>query len=409
MAPPGRHVLSLEVLLTPYAPPGRLAGSPEPRRWLELFADALRAGLPRVDRRLAGDDPRRLRARVPPPRRPRRQLRRRPARRAAQPRPRADPLRDRRARASTSPARRRSPAPASGAPAAATAPPSCSTAHADACIRAFAHRSARGGRTHSMASAGPPTGGGAVAWSATMLAGSISLGRLAGAPLRIHWSAVLVGRRCSAPRLVRRLGVVARRRRGRRLLRLDPRPRGRPRRRRPPLRRRHDVDRAVGARRHGPPRARADARRGPRAGSPPPARWPAWPSASPAIGAAFAPARARRARSTSSRVLGLARRRQRRCSASSTCCPAPRSTAAASCGPCAGRSTATATGRCARPATPGGSSAGRSARSASWLMLDRPATALCSPSPACSSPSTPGPRSPTPTSASASTASRSAS
>jgi beta-carotene ketolase (CrtO type) len=38
MAPPGRHVLSLEVLLTPYARPGGWAGSTEPRRWLELFA-----------------------------------------------------------------------------------------------------------------------------------------------------------------------------------------------------------------------------------------------------------------------------------------------------------------------------------------------------------------------------------
>jgi beta-carotene ketolase (CrtO type) len=45
MAPPGRHVLSLEVLLTPYARPGGWAGSPEPRRWLELFASRCEPGL----------------------------------------------------------------------------------------------------------------------------------------------------------------------------------------------------------------------------------------------------------------------------------------------------------------------------------------------------------------------------
>jgi phytoene dehydrogenase-like protein len=45
MAPPGRHVLSLEVLLTPYARPGGWAGSPEPRRWLELFAERCEPGL----------------------------------------------------------------------------------------------------------------------------------------------------------------------------------------------------------------------------------------------------------------------------------------------------------------------------------------------------------------------------
>jgi beta-carotene ketolase (CrtO type) len=45
MAPPGRHVLSLEVLLTPYARPGGWPGSPEPRRWLELFAGLCEPGL----------------------------------------------------------------------------------------------------------------------------------------------------------------------------------------------------------------------------------------------------------------------------------------------------------------------------------------------------------------------------
>jgi beta-carotene ketolase (CrtO type) len=38
MAPAGRHIFSLEVLLTPYRRPGGWPGSPEPRRWLELFA-----------------------------------------------------------------------------------------------------------------------------------------------------------------------------------------------------------------------------------------------------------------------------------------------------------------------------------------------------------------------------------
>lgn len=37
IAPDGRHVLSIEVLLTPYAHPGGWTSSPEPRRWLELL------------------------------------------------------------------------------------------------------------------------------------------------------------------------------------------------------------------------------------------------------------------------------------------------------------------------------------------------------------------------------------
>jgi beta-carotene ketolase (CrtO type) len=44
VAPEGRHVFSLEVLLTPYARPGGWAGSPEPRRWLELFAQRCEPG-----------------------------------------------------------------------------------------------------------------------------------------------------------------------------------------------------------------------------------------------------------------------------------------------------------------------------------------------------------------------------
>ncbi len=55
---------------------------------------ARRARLPRVARRVAGDDPRPLRARVPPAGRARHVVRRRAARRAAQQGPRAGPLRD---------------------------------------------------------------------------------------------------------------------------------------------------------------------------------------------------------------------------------------------------------------------------------------------------------------------------
>jgi beta-carotene ketolase (CrtO type) len=44
MAPAGRHVFSLEVLLTPYARPGGWRGSPEPHRWLELFAGLCEPG-----------------------------------------------------------------------------------------------------------------------------------------------------------------------------------------------------------------------------------------------------------------------------------------------------------------------------------------------------------------------------
>ena len=45
MAPDGRHVLSIEALYTPYAHPGGWAGSSEPRRWLELFAEQCEPGL----------------------------------------------------------------------------------------------------------------------------------------------------------------------------------------------------------------------------------------------------------------------------------------------------------------------------------------------------------------------------
>lgn len=44
VAPAGRHVFSLEVLLTPYRHPGGWAGSKEPQRWLELFAEQCEPG-----------------------------------------------------------------------------------------------------------------------------------------------------------------------------------------------------------------------------------------------------------------------------------------------------------------------------------------------------------------------------
>lgn len=44
MAPPGRHVFSLEVLFTPYHHPGGWPNSSEPRRWLETFATLVEPG-----------------------------------------------------------------------------------------------------------------------------------------------------------------------------------------------------------------------------------------------------------------------------------------------------------------------------------------------------------------------------
>jgi phytoene dehydrogenase-like protein len=44
MAPPGRHVLSIEVLYTPYHLVGGWPSSDEPRRWLELFAELVEPG-----------------------------------------------------------------------------------------------------------------------------------------------------------------------------------------------------------------------------------------------------------------------------------------------------------------------------------------------------------------------------
>lgn len=45
LAPPGHHVLSLEVLYTPYGRPGGWPNSTEPRRWLETFAQLCEPGL----------------------------------------------------------------------------------------------------------------------------------------------------------------------------------------------------------------------------------------------------------------------------------------------------------------------------------------------------------------------------
>jgi beta-carotene ketolase (CrtO type) len=44
LAAEGQHVLSIEVLLTPYRRPGGWAGSDEPRRWLEVFAELCEPG-----------------------------------------------------------------------------------------------------------------------------------------------------------------------------------------------------------------------------------------------------------------------------------------------------------------------------------------------------------------------------
>ena len=88
------HVLSLEVLYTPYRLRGGWPGSTEPRRWLELFGDLCEPGFLESIDRVAGDDARRLRARLPPAGRSRDELRRRSAGGAPQPEPGADPLRD---------------------------------------------------------------------------------------------------------------------------------------------------------------------------------------------------------------------------------------------------------------------------------------------------------------------------
>jgi phytoene dehydrogenase-like protein len=44
MAPAGRHVFSLETLYTPYGLQGGWSGSPEPRRWLDLYGTLVEPG-----------------------------------------------------------------------------------------------------------------------------------------------------------------------------------------------------------------------------------------------------------------------------------------------------------------------------------------------------------------------------
>ncbi len=81
-----------------------------------------------------------------------------------------------------------------------------------------------------------------------MNGGSLSLGRYAGIPVRAHWSIaliVLLFGTILAGRLGLTGGIVA----TARLLRLDPRPRVRPRARRAPVRRPDGIDRPVAPRR----------------------------------------------------------------------------------------------------------------------------------------------------------------
>ena len=66
-----------------------LAGVDRAAAMARAVRRSLRAGLPRLDQRLAGDDARRLRARLPPAGRSRHELRRRSAGRAPQPRTRS--------------------------------------------------------------------------------------------------------------------------------------------------------------------------------------------------------------------------------------------------------------------------------------------------------------------------------
>ena len=186
-----------------------------------------------------------------------------------------------------------------------------------------------------------------------MLSGSISLGRLAGAPLRIHWSAVLVGAIVGGALypdfgLVSTIVVVIAFFASILVHEVGPRPR------RPPLRH-HARRRSTSGRSAAWPASTASPRRrAPRVGSPPPDRSPAWPSA-PSASAACSPLYAdRRAASSSLRVCRLDRPRERRPRRLQPAARRRRSTAAASCAAVRWASTATATGRCARPARPVG-------------------------------------------------------
>ena len=66
MRPSGsRHVLSLEMLFTPYSLQGGWPNSAEPRRWLDIANRFWRPGFEPAEHEVAHDDPRYLRVRVP--------------------------------------------------------------------------------------------------------------------------------------------------------------------------------------------------------------------------------------------------------------------------------------------------------------------------------------------------------
>ena len=146
---------------------------------------ALRAWLPRLDRRLAGDDAGRVRARLPPPGRSRHELRRWSAGRLPQHRTPSSPSTRPPSTGCTSPARRRSPAPVSGARAAATAPRSSSNSAPD--HGGVAPKMPRSSAEHAI-------GHLRASWGvdADMTPGSLPLGRYAGIPVRAHWSMALI-------------------------------------------------------------------------------------------------------------------------------------------------------------------------------------------------------------------------